>query len=132
MQEALAFHEGFDQRVIEVVFGCPFDDTGIVARLRMFLDQAVDFIVAQFPIAVSGSDERTFVGSPRGHVAGFVARGKLGNRSDEDGRSLERFDIHIRSDGGCKLGGTRFGQSVLRALGVESRGGLEAFFFGKT
>ena len=64
--------------------------------------------------------------SPRGHVAGFVARGKLGNRSDEDGRSLERFDIHIRSDGGCKLGGTRFGQSVLRALGVESRGGLEA------
>ena len=90
MQEALAFHEGFDQRVIEVVFGCPFDDTGIVARR------------------------------------------KLGNRSDEDGRSLERFDIHIRSDGGCKLGGTRFGQSVLRALGVESRGGLEAFFFGKT
>ncbi len=47
MQESLAFHERASTSVVvEVVLGCPFDDARIVTRLRVFLDQAVDFVVA--------------------------------------------------------------------------------------
>ena len=46
MQESLAFHERVDQRLVEVVLGCPFDDARIMTRLRVLLDQAVDFVMA--------------------------------------------------------------------------------------
>ena len=64
-------------------------------------------------------------------MARFVARGKLGNRSDEYGRFLKRLDAYDRSDRGGKLRVACFGQGILRALGVKSGRGLESLLLGK-
>ena len=131
MQKALAFDEGLDQRVIEILLGRSFDDARVVAWLRALLDQSIDFVVAQLPIAISGTYKGALVGSFRRHVARFVARGKFGNRGDEDGCLFERLDVYAWSNGGGKLVGAHFGQGILRALRIESGRRLEALFFGK-